>query len=132
MQHAFATPVSSPVRQVWSVSRRRLEHRAGAPRQQASMGVFDFNAANKAAVDTMQMWIDKKLLDPTNLEQMNAAWNYQAKYLRDLADAASVAGSKLPQLQQALNDASNVNKQLDQFATSSMTPVTAGMAEINL
>ena len=112
--------------------RRHAGRRARPTTYQASIGIFDFNTANKAAADTMQMWIDKKLLDPTNIEQMNAAWNNQAKYLRDLADAASVAGSKLPQLQQALNDAANVNKQLDQFASTSMTPITAGLADIIL
>jgi hypothetical protein len=41
-----------------------------------------------------------------------------------------VAGSNLPQLQQALNDASNVNKQIDQFATSSFSSITTGLADI--
>jgi hypothetical protein len=98
--------------------------------QQVAIGVFDLDKANKAAADTLQMWIDKKLLDPNNAQQMAAALNVLSKNTRDMADAASVAGSNLPQLQQALNDASNVNKQIDQFATSSFNNITTGLADI--
>lgn len=98
--------------------------------QQAQVGVYDLDKANKAAADTLQMWIDKKLLDPTNATQMNAALTSLNKTTRDLSDAAKVAGSNLPQLQQAMNDASNVNKQIDQFATSSFNNITTGLADI--
>jgi hypothetical protein len=98
--------------------------------QQVSIGVFNLDAANKAAADTLQMWIDKKLLDPNNAQQMAAALNVLSKNTRDMADAASVTGSNMPQLQQALNDASNVNKQIDQFATSSFSSITTGLADI--
>ncbi len=98
--------------------------------QQVSIGVFNLDAANKAAADTLQMWIDKKLLDPNNAQQMAAAMNVLSRNTREMADAASVAGSNLPQLQQALNDASNVNKQIDQFATSSFSSITTGLADI--
>jgi hypothetical protein len=98
--------------------------------QQVTIGVFDLDKANKAAADTLQMWIDKKLLDPNNAQQMAAAMTSLSKQTRDMADAASVAGSNLPQLQQALNDASNVNKQIDQFATSSFSSITTGLADI--
>ncbi|MGX9443857.1 phage tail length tape measure family protein [Nitrobacteraceae bacterium UC4446_H13] len=98
--------------------------------QQASIGVFNLNDANKAAADTLQMWIDKKLLDPDNAQQMAAALNVLSRNTRDMADAAKVAGSNLPGLQQALNDATNVNKMMDQFATSSFNSVTTGLADI--
>lgn len=98
--------------------------------QQAQIGVFNLDAANKAAQDTLQSWVAQKLLDPTNANQMAAAFTYLAKNTRDLADAASVAGSNLPSLQRALNDASDINKQLDQFATSSFNNITTGLADI--
>lgn len=98
--------------------------------QQAQIGVFNLDAANKAAQDTLKAWVAQKLLDPTNAEQMAAAQAVLAKNTRDLADAASVAGSNLPNLQRALNDASDVNKQLDQFATSSFSTLTTGLTDI--
>lgn len=98
--------------------------------QQAAVGVFNLNDANKAAADTLQMWKDKGLLDPTNAEQMAAATNVLARNTRDLADAAKVAGSNLPGLQQALNNSSDINKQMDQFATSSFSTLTTGLADI--
>jgi hypothetical protein len=98
--------------------------------QQASIGVFDGAAAQKAMNDQLKAMIDAKLIDPTNMEQMAAAQTALARSLRDTADAAKVAGSNLPQLQQAINDASNGSKQLDQFMTSSFSSVTTGLADI--
>lgn len=98
--------------------------------QQASVGVYDQAAAQKAFNDQLQVLIKAKLIDPANTEQMTAAQISLAKSLRDTADAAKVAGSNLPQLQQAINDASNGNKQLDQFLTSEFSSVTTGLADI--
>jgi lambda family phage tail tape measure protein len=98
--------------------------------QQSAIGVFDLSKAEKAAGDQLQSWIAQKLLDPTNLTQMASAANYAAKTTRDLADAAKVAGSTLPQLQTTLNDAGNFNKQLDQFATTSFGNITTGLTDI--
>ncbi|MGW1423664.1 hypothetical protein ACWAT4_26490 [Bradyrhizobium manausense] len=98
--------------------------------QQASIGVFNAAEAQKAMNDQLKAMIDAKLIDPSNTEQMAAAQIALAKSLRDTADAAKVAGSNLPQLQQAINDASNGNKQLDQFLTSQFSSVTTGLADI--
>lgn len=98
--------------------------------QEASIGVFNLKDANKAAADTLQMWIDKRLLDPTNAEQLTAAHIALARSTRELSNAAKVAGSTLPGLQQAINDASDINQQIDRFATSSFGNITRGLTDI--
>lgn len=130
MQVAFAIPVSSPLQQVRSESRRRLERLVQPIRQQASIGVFDFNAANKAAADTMQMWIDKKLLDPKNIEQMTAAWNVQEKTLRQLSDTAKVAATPFEGLQRLINDSSNLKTLADGAAVSSLNGVSSALTDM--
>ncbi|MDB5620508.1 phage tail tape measure C-terminal domain-containing protein [Tardiphaga sp.] len=97
---------------------------------QAQIGVFNLGDATKQAGHELQSWIDRKLLDPNNPLQMAAAQEVLARRLRDTADAASVAGSKLPGLQQAMNDATNANKMMDQFATSSFGSITTGLTDI--
>lgn len=89
--------------------------------EQASIGVFSLRDATKAAGDQLQSWIDRKLIDPSNLEQMAAASNAAKKSIEGIADAAKVAGSALPQFQSALNDASSARKQLDGLATEAMS-----------
>lgn len=42
--------------------------------QKASLGLFSLSDANKAAQDQMDVWIQQKLLDPKNPEQMAAGW----------------------------------------------------------
>ncbi len=98
--------------------------------QQASIGIYDQAKAQQAANDQLKALVAQGLLDPTNSEQMAAAQVALGKALRDTADAAKVAGSNLPGLQQAINDASNANKQIDQFATSQFSSVTTGLADI--
>jgi lambda family phage tail tape measure protein len=98
--------------------------------QQAQIGVFDLATAQKAANDNLQSMVAQHLLDPNNPAQWAAATIAAAKGTQSLADAAKVAGSNLPQLQQALNDASNVNKQIDQFASTSFNNITTGLADI--
>ncbi|MGC0326217.1 hypothetical protein ABIG06_006846 [Bradyrhizobium sp. USDA 326] len=87
---------------------------------QASIGVFSFKDASKAAADTLQSWVDRGLIDPTNLEQFSSASNLAAKSVEALADQAKVAGSALPMFQQALNDAGNARKQLDGLMVEGM------------
>lgn len=89
--------------------------------EQASVGVFNFKDASKAAADTLQSWVDRGLIDPANLEQFASASNLAAKSVEALADQAKVAGSALPMLQQALNDAGNARKQLDSLMTEGMS-----------
>lgn len=87
---------------------------------QASIGVFSFKDANKAAADTLRMWQSQGLLDPANLKHFASASNLAAKSVEALADQAKVAGSSLPMFQQALNDAGNARKQLDSLMVEGM------------
>lgn len=98
--------------------------------QQASLGVFDYAKAQQAANDQLKAAIGAKLLDPTNTQQMTAAQNALAKSLEDTADYARVAGAALPQLQQALNDAGNARRQLDQLAVEGMNVNRSFFVEI--
>lgn len=88
--------------------------------EQASIGVFSFRDASKAAADTLQSWIDRGVVDPKNLQAFTAASNYAAKAVEDLSDQAKVAGAALPQFQAAMNDATNVRKQLDSLMVEGM------------
>lgn len=88
--------------------------------EQASIGVFSFRDASKAASDQLQSWIDRGIVDPSNLQAFTAASNLAAKSVEALADQAKVAGSMLPQFQQALNDAGNARKQLDSLMVEGM------------
>ncbi|WP_167767751.1 phage tail length tape measure family protein [Bradyrhizobium frederickii] len=88
---------------------------------QASIGVFNFKDASKAATDTLQSWVDRGLIDPTNLEQFSSASNLAAKSVEALADQAKVAGSLLPQFQAAINEVGNARKQLDSVMVDAMS-----------
>ncbi|SCB37635.1 phage tail tape measure protein, lambda family [Bradyrhizobium shewense] len=87
----------------------------------AQIGIFRVKDATKAAGDQLQSWIDRGLLDSKNLNEFTAASNYAAKAMEDLNDQAKVAGSMLPQFQQALNDAGNARKQLDSLMVEGMS-----------
>jgi lambda family phage tail tape measure protein len=100
--------------------------------QSAQLGVFNLGEATKAAGDLLKSWIAQGLLDPNNPEQYAAAVQVAANKVGALSDAAKVAGSNLPQLQAAMNDAGNFNKQLDQFATTSLTAVTPALRDMLL
>ncbi|RXH41061.1 hypothetical protein XH94_09465 [Bradyrhizobium zhanjiangense] len=89
--------------------------------EQASIGVFSFRDASKATADTLQSWIDRGVIDPKNLQQFAAASNFAAKQMEELSDQAKVAGAALPQLQQALNDATNGRKQFDSLMVEGMS-----------
>lgn len=99
--------------------------------QQASIGVYDQAKAQQAANDQLKAWVDQKLVDPTNSQQMAAAQTALAKAMRDVADAASVAGSALPGLQQSLNEIGNANKQLDSLAMESRSVNSGFWVEFN-
>lgn len=97
--------------------------------QQASLGIFDATAAQKAFNDQLQAMIAQKLIDPTNVQQMAAAHVVLAKQLRETSDAARVAASNFPQLQQAINDAGNSYKQMDSFALSGVDKFSSAFAD---
>ncbi len=97
---------------------------------QAQIGIFDLGAATKAAGDQLQSWKDRKLLDPTNTDQMASAQQNLANKLQATSDAAKVAGSAFPQLTQLGLDAGNVNKQFDAFATTSANAVAPALEGI--
>lgn len=88
--------------------------------EQASIGIFSFADAQKAANGQLQSLVDRGLIDPSNLEQFSRASNMAAKSVEALADQAKVAGSSLPMFQQALNDAGNARKQLDSLMVEGM------------
>lgn len=88
--------------------------------EQASLGIYRVADAAKAMRDNLQSLIDRKLLDPNNAQEMASAVNALTKQMEDLNDQAKVAGSLLPQFQQALNDAGNARKQLDSLMVEGM------------
>jgi hypothetical protein len=98
--------------------------------QAAQLGVFDLATAQQTVNAQLQVAIDKKLLDPTNLEQMAAASQAAANKLQALSDQAKVAGSAFPQLQQLAIDAGSVNKQFDVFATTSANAIAPALTGI--
>lgn len=98
--------------------------------QQASIGVFNLNDANKAAADTLQMWIDKKLLDPNNAQQMAAATETLAKNTRQLADSAKVAATPFEGLQRLINEGSNLKTLADGTAVSGLNGVSNALTDM--
>ncbi|QIO34645.1 hypothetical protein [Bradyrhizobium sp. 1(2017)] len=87
----------------------------------AQIGIFRMKDATKAAGDQLRAWQEQGLIDPKNLNEFNAALNYTTKQIEELRDQAKVAGAALPQLQQALNDATNARKQLDSLMVEGMS-----------
>lgn len=98
--------------------------------QQASIGVFDFAKAQKAANDNLQALVAQKLLDPNNPAQWAAANTMAAKSLEQLRDAAAVAGAPLEGLQRLANEAGNARTQLDQFATTSTNAISPALTDM--
>lgn len=88
--------------------------------EQASLGIYRTADAARAMRDNLQSLVDRKLLDPNNAQEMASAVNSLTKQMEDLNDQAKVAGSLLPQFQQALNDAGNARKQLDSLMVEGM------------
>lgn len=86
----------------------------------ASLGIFDFAKAQKAANDALRAASARGLFDSKNAEQYTAAVNALTKQMEDLSDQAKVAGSLLPQFQSALNEVGNARKQLDSALVEGM------------
>ncbi|MET4208934.1 hypothetical protein [Bradyrhizobium sp. LA2.1] len=87
----------------------------------AQIGIFRMRDATKAAGDQLRAWQEQGLISPKNAEEFAAALNYASKNMEELSDQAKVAGSLLPQFQQAMNDAGNARKQLDSLAVEGMS-----------
>jgi hypothetical protein len=98
---------------------------------QAQIGIFDLGAASKATADTFQTWIDHKLFDPRQMDQFTAATIYAQKNLEKLKETATIAGAPLEGLQRLANEAGSVRTQLDQLATTSMTPLCGTLRSID-
>lgn len=96
---------------------------------QATIGTFNLAAANKAAADTLQSWIDRKLLDPNNPTQYAAALTVLNKQTEQLGETAQIAGAKFEQLKRYQLDAANGRTAFDKFATSSLDTVTNGFTD---
>lgn len=97
---------------------------------QAAIGVFNFGLATKAAGETLQSWIDRKLLDPKNAEQMAAAHTVLAKSIEQTSNAAQIAAAPLEGLKRLELEAGSVRTQLDQFATTSFSAVTPALRDM--
>jgi hypothetical protein len=98
---------------------------------QAQVGVFNLDAATKAASDQFKaQQAPGGLLDHASPEQLAAAWQSYANKIVATGDAAAVAGSKFPQLTQLGLDAGNINKQLDTFATTSLNAVSPALQDM--
>jgi len=87
----------------------------------AQVGIFRTKDAAKAMSDQFQSLVDRGLVDPKNIDEFSAALDYSARQMEELSDQAKVAGSALPQLQQALNEATNGRKQLDSLMVDTMS-----------
>lgn len=98
--------------------------------QQAAIGIFNINQAQKAASDTLQMWIDKGLVDKTNTEQMAAAQLVLARNIENTANAAAIAAAPLQQLRQLELDSSNLTKVLDTGLTGALTNLVSPIQDV--
>ncbi|MBN9007237.1 MAG: hypothetical protein J0H40_17705 [Rhizobiales bacterium] len=95
----------------------------------AQLGIFDIATATKAAGDQVRaQQAPGGYLDHATPDQVAAAYQSYATKVQALGESASVAGSKFPQLQQAINDAGNSLKQIDTLAVSSVNNIASGFA----
>jgi hypothetical protein len=99
---------------------------------QAQIGVFNLGKATEQAGHELQSWVDRKLLDPANAQQMAAAHETLAKRIEQTGQSALVAASPLEGLQRLANEAGSVRTQLDQFAVTSFTAVTPALRDMLL
>lgn len=97
---------------------------------QAQIGVFNLGKASEQAGHELQGWIDRKLLDPSNAQQMAGAQQVLAKRIEQTADAARVAAAPLEGLQRLGNEAGNLRGQIDTFATGSLNYLSDALVSI--
>lgn len=96
----------------------------------ATAGVFNNNLARKAASDTLQVWIDRGLVDKNNTEQMAAAQLVLSRNIKATSDAAAVAAAPLQQLKQLQLDASNFSKVLDTGVTGALNNLVSPIQDV--
>ena len=99
---------------------------------QAAIGVFSFKDASKAAADTLQSWIDRRLLDPNNPTQYAAALTVLQKQIEQTGNTAQIAAAPLEGLKRLELEAGSVRTQLDQFAVTSTNQVTPALRDMLL
>jgi lambda family phage tail tape measure protein len=116
--------------QIINLTRAQAEN--ALVQNQASIGVFNFDLASRAARDTLQSWIDRRLLDPNNPTQYAAALSVLQKQIEQTGQSAAVAGAPLEGLQRLANETGSARTQLDQFATTSFTAVTPALRDMLL
>lgn len=98
--------------------------------QQAAIGVFNLDTANKAAQLTLQSWIDKKLLDPTNAQQMAAAHQVLARSIDQSREAAQLAATPFQALKQLEMDSNNFTKVIDQGAVGAIGNLSSALGDV--
>ncbi|MFT4121069.1 hypothetical protein [Bradyrhizobium sp.] len=98
--------------------------------QMAQAGIFNLSDAQKAAADTLQHWIDMKIVDPTNTQQMAAAHQVLARSIDQTREAAAIAAAPLQQLKQLELDSGNVMKQFDQTATTALNNLVQPIQDV--
>jgi hypothetical protein len=108
--------------------RTQVQAESAKLQQQNQFGIFDPTRQAANARAELQTLIDNGTVK--NANDYAAAQTVIAKRLRDTADAAAVARSNLPQLQQFINDSGNLNKQLDTVATGSLNNLTGALTDI--
>lgn len=89
--------------------------------ERAQYGYFNAAQGAKYLQEQLSFLASKGALDPNNAQAMAGAVNSLTKQMEDLNDQAKVAGSLLPQFQQALNDAGSARKQLDSLMVEGMS-----------
>lgn len=108
----------------------RAQEEMNRVNQQASLGIFNMAAAQKAATDTLQMWIDKGLVNKNNTQEMAAAQEVLKRNIEQTANAAQIAAAPLQGLKQLQLDASNFSKQLDQTLVSSLNNLVSPIQDV--
>ena len=100
--------------------------------QQAQIGIFNIAAATTQAGRELQGWIDRKLLDPTNAQQMAAAHEVLAKRIKATAEQASIAAAPFEKLKRLEIEAGNTRGLIDQFATTSLNNLSTALTDITM
>lgn len=112
------------------INMTRAQEEMNRVQQQATLGIYNEQAARKAATDTLQSWIDKGLVDKNNTEQMAAAQLVLANNLRATKDAAELAAAPLKQLKQFEQDASDLRKVLDSGVTGALNNLVSPIQDV--
>lgn len=95
--------------------------------ESSAIGVFNLQGAQRAGLEELQSWIDKKLFDPKDPLQYAAALNALNEKLRGTAEQAALAATPFKQIKQYMLDAANDNKALDTIGVGAMNSI-AGIA----